>query len=209
VFTAYGVNDIRTAVAKARALARARPRDHDPQAGPAAPSRQEQKPRGQRDYGGRNARGPSLRPPPPPLRGSHSDHGRGRRSYWDGPDQNRNPATSVKTNNAQAAPTSQISARVGPANLVLAVGSSASSSIRLPLRHRCARQAGRLIAREHREPRPACSPKVLYSAGHPTEAGACVHRECGRSSRSRLERETGLRRCLPLGKSADSSHCFA
>jgi hypothetical protein len=76
-----------------------------------------------------------------------------------------------------------------------------------PLRHRCARQAGRLIAREHREPRPACSPKVLYSAGHPTEAGACVHRECGRSSRSRLERETGLRRCLPLGKTADSTHC--
>ena len=36
---------------------------------------------------------------------------------------------------------------------------------------------GRLIAREHREPRPAYSPKVLYSAGRPTlRPSACVHR---------------------------------
>ena len=127
------------------------------------------------------------------------------------PDHIRKPATSVTTRSAQAAATSRISARVGLALSVSIMGSSASSCIKLPLRHvfRCARQVGRLIAREHREPRPACSPKVLYSAGHPTEAGACVHRECGRSSRSRLERETGLRRCLPLGKAADSTHCSA
>jgi hypothetical protein len=57
----------------------------------------------------------------------------------------------------------------------------------LPLRHRSARKAGRLIAREHREPRPAYSPEVLYSAGHPTEAGACVRRASADApSRSRL-----------------------
>ena len=39
------------------------------------------------------------------------------------------------------------------------------------------RQPGRLIGREHREPRPAYSPKVLYSAGRPTLGpSACVHR---------------------------------
>lgn len=31
-----------------------------------------------------------------------------------------------------------------------------------------ARQSGRLVAREHRNTRPAYSPKVLYSAGRPT-----------------------------------------
>ena len=44
-----------------------------------------------------------------------------------------------------------------------------------------------MIAREHREPRPAYSPEVLYSAGHPTEAGACVLRASADApSRSRL-----------------------
>jgi hypothetical protein len=173
------------------AVLRFRPsRDDDWDAGLAAPSRQEQQPQGERDYGGRNDRGPALRPPPPPLRGSRSDCRRGERSYCDGPDQIRRPATRVNTNKAQAAPTSRISAREGSDHLDFLTGSSgfsASSCIQLPLRHRCARLAGRLIAREHREPRPAYSPEVLYSAGHPTEAGACVRRaSAGAPSRSRL-----------------------
>lgn len=42
------------------------------------------------------------------------------------------------------------------------------------------RQSGRLIAREHREPRPAYSLSVLYFAGRPTEAeDLCSPRYCG------------------------------
>jgi hypothetical protein len=181
---------VHRAGAKARLLRGRALRDDDREAGLAAPARQQQKPRGQDDQGGRNARGLALRPPPPSPRGSRSGHRRGERNYWDGPDQIRSPATSVKTNIAQAAPTSSISARVGADHLDLAAGSSgfsASLCIQHPLRHRCARLAGRLIAREHREPRPAYSPEVLYSAGHPTEAGACVRRaSAGAPSRSRL-----------------------
>jgi hypothetical protein len=44
-----------------------------------------------------------------------------------------------------------------------------------PLCHRSTPEAGWFVARGHREPRPAYFPKVFYSAGHPTEAGACVH----------------------------------
>lgn len=42
------------------------------------------------------------------------------------------------------------------------------------------RQSGRLIAREHREPRPAYSLSVLYFAGRPTGAeDLCSPRYCG------------------------------